>query len=96
MVATTACILNSVSIKELSIVFVTDCVVSSREQGGEHKISRGFVPQVVRSTLWAADPEMRQLIGRYLGQQGRAVVAYKTEALQHLPFRHDSSVKREI
>jgi len=55
--------------------------------GGEHKIARGFMPTVVHSAHWIADPTMRALIGRHLEMQGDAVAAYRDEAAEHLPFR---------
>jgi predicted N-acyltransferase len=55
--------------------------------GGEHKIARGFIPTVVHSMHWIADPVMRRLIGQHLEQQGHAVTAYRDEASDHLPFR---------
>lgn len=55
--------------------------------GGEHKIARGFVPTVVRSWHWIADPGIRGLIGRHLQRQAEGVAAYRDEAAGHLPFR---------
>jgi predicted N-acyltransferase len=55
--------------------------------GGEHKIARGFTPTVVHSAHWIADPAMRVLISRHLAQQSGAVLAYRDEAADHLPFR---------
>jgi len=55
--------------------------------GGEHKIARGFVPTMVHSHHWIADPKMRRLIGQHLEQQGDAYAAYREEAAEHLPFR---------
>lgn len=57
--------------------------------GGEHKIARGFMPTVVQSLHWIADPSMRAMIGRHLERQGGAMHAYRDEAAEHLPFRHD-------
>jgi len=59
--------------------------------GGEHKIARGFVPTMVHSRHWIADPTMRQLIGHHLQQQGDAYSAYRDEAAEHLPFRNESA-----
>lgn len=55
--------------------------------GGEHKIARGFVPSVVHSAHWIADPAMRQLLQRHLAVQRREVSAYREDAARHLPFR---------
>jgi len=54
--------------------------------GGEHKIARGFMPTVVYSLHWIADPAMRRMIARHLELQGSAVEAYRDEAAEHLPF----------
>ena len=55
--------------------------------GGEHKIARGFVPTMVHSSHWIADPVMRELIAQHLERQGSAVEGYRDEATDHLPFR---------
>lgn len=55
--------------------------------GGEHKIARGFTPTVVHSLHWIGDPVMREMIARHLERQGDAVVEYRDEAADHLPFR---------
>ena len=59
--------------------------------GGEHKIARGFVPTMVHSLHWIADPTMHRLIGRHLEQQGDAYANYRDEAAEHLPFRRESN-----
>ncbi|HZX32215.1 MAG TPA: GNAT family N-acetyltransferase [Rhodocyclaceae bacterium] len=58
--------------------------------GGEHKIGRGFVPTVVRSCHWIADPAIRRLISQHLVRQRAAIVEYRDEAATHLPFRADA------
>ena len=55
--------------------------------GGEHKVSRGFEPTVVRSCHWIEDERMRHLIGDYLHRHRESVSAYAAEASSHLPFR---------
>ncbi|MBL8399279.1 MAG: GNAT family N-acetyltransferase [Candidatus Accumulibacter sp.] len=55
--------------------------------GGEHKLARGFVPTVVRSAHWIADPQMRGILAAHLERQRVAVAAYRDEADAHLPFR---------
>ena len=55
--------------------------------GGEHKVSRGFEPTIVRSCHWIEDARMRQLIGQHLERQWPAIVHYAAEAATHLPFR---------
>ncbi|WP_301103106.1 GNAT family N-acetyltransferase [Propionivibrio sp.] len=60
--------------------------------GGEHKIARGFTPTLVHSAHWIVDPAMRELIGRHLERQGSAVVAYRDDANDHLPFRYAAAL----
>lgn len=60
--------------------------------GGEHKIGRGFLPTVVRSCHWIADPGIRRLIGQHLVRQRAAIVEYRDEAATHLPFRAGPNV----
>ena len=55
--------------------------------GGEHKIARGFTPQIVQSAHWIPDPEMRRMIASHLERQKGGVAAYRDEASAHLPFR---------
>jgi predicted N-acyltransferase len=57
--------------------------------GGEHKIARGFIPTIVKSLHWIADPAMRQLIGRHLERQGGTMQEYRDDAAEHLPFRRE-------
>ena len=57
--------------------------------GGEHKLSRGFTPTVVRSAHWIDDPGMRELLARHLSLQGQALAGYREQAAAHLPFRRD-------
>lgn len=59
--------------------------------GGEHKVSRGFAPTIVRSCHWIEDARMRQLIGQFLERNRDAVIAYADEAAQHLPFKEISA-----
>ena len=55
--------------------------------GGEHKIARGFAPQIVRSAHWIADPAMRRIIAPHLARQQDGVGAYRDDAATHLPYR---------
>jgi uncharacterized protein len=59
--------------------------------GGEHKVTRGFVPTIVRSCHWIEDTRMRHLIGQFLERNRNAVIAYADEAAQHLPFKTNSA-----
>ena len=54
---------------------------------GEHKISRGFEPQLTWSAHYLADSRFRAAIGDYLEREAPAVEAYLSEAGRHTPFR---------
>ncbi|NMF90655.1 GNAT family N-acetyltransferase [Aromatoleum petrolei] len=55
--------------------------------GGEHKLARGFTPQIVRSAHWIANPQMRRVIAPHLQRQKLDVAAWQDDARNHLPFR---------
>lgn len=55
--------------------------------GGDHKIARGFTPQIVRSAHWIPDPQIRSLIAPHLERQKVGMTAYHDDARSHLPFR---------
>jgi len=54
---------------------------------GEHKVSRGFVPQKTWSTHWIVDPRFRAAIGDYLRREGTHMDEYAREIQKHVPFR---------
>jgi len=54
---------------------------------GEHKVSRGFVPQKTCSTHWIVDPRFRAAIGDYLRREGAHMDEYAREIQKHVPFR---------
>jgi len=54
---------------------------------GEHKISRGFEPVTTYSAHWIKDPQFATAIERYVGQESEAMVDYKSDAAQQLPFK---------
>lgn len=54
---------------------------------GEHKVSRGFVPQKTWSMHWIVDPRFRAAIGDYLRREGAHVDDYASEIAQHVPYR---------
>ncbi|MDQ1093231.1 putative N-acyltransferase [Xanthomonas sacchari] len=57
---------------------------------GQHKIARGFLPRLVRSRHWIADPGFRVPLAEWCAQE-RADVRQHAAALQrHSPFRHDA------
>jgi predicted N-acyltransferase len=54
---------------------------------GEHKVSRGFVPQKTCSTHWIVDSRFRAAIGDYLRREGLHMDEYAREIEKHVPFR---------
>jgi uncharacterized protein len=55
--------------------------------GGDHKISRGFVPAQTRSMHWIVDPRFRDAIADYLEREGSQVERYTDEVGRHVPYR---------
>ncbi|HET9474232.1 MAG TPA: GNAT family N-acetyltransferase [Steroidobacteraceae bacterium] len=54
---------------------------------GEHKVSRGFVPQRTWSMHWIVDARFRRAIGDYLRREAAHVDHYAREISQHVPYR---------
>ena len=56
---------------------------------GEHKISRGFVPEATWSAHWLKHPQFFSAIGRYLDEERRHVDRYMAAVDAHSPYRHE-------
>jgi uncharacterized protein len=54
---------------------------------GEHKVSRGFEPQLTWSAHFIADRQFRTAIAQYLEREGAAVENYALEVQEHVPYR---------
>lgn len=54
---------------------------------GEHKLSRGLLPQATYSAHWIARPEFADAIDRFLHEESRHVHAYLDELNEHSPFK---------
>jgi len=54
---------------------------------GEHKILRGFEPEITWSLHWLADGRFQRAIADFCEQEARAVQAYQREARCLLPYR---------
>jgi len=54
---------------------------------GEHKIARGFLPAIVRSRHWIADPGFREPLARWCAQERESVRGYAAGLAAHSPFR---------
>jgi predicted N-acyltransferase len=59
---------------------------------GDHKISRGYLPEPVYSAHWIADPALREPVARFLREERRGVegeIEWLTDAFS--PFRRGDS-----
>ena len=54
---------------------------------GRHKIARGFLPTLVRSRHWIADPRFARAIGDWCAQERQAVREQLAALHGHSPFR---------
>ena len=54
---------------------------------GEHKVSRGFGPELTWSAHWIADPRFARAIGDYLRREALAVDEYAAQIADHVPFK---------
>ncbi len=54
---------------------------------GEHKLSRGMLPEATYSAHWIARPEFADAIHRFLDAETHHVQAYLDELQEHSPFR---------
>ncbi len=55
--------------------------------GGEHKLSRGFLPVTTRSAHWLAHPQFAQAVEKYLKQETKAISDYVDELNERSPFK---------
>ncbi|WP_233862632.1 GNAT family N-acetyltransferase [Paraburkholderia adhaesiva] len=54
---------------------------------GEHKMARGFMPTVTRSTHWLAHPAFADAVSRFLDDEKHHIHSYVDELNEHNPFR---------
>lgn len=54
---------------------------------GEHKIPRGFIPTLTRSSHWLASDAFRQPIERHVEQERGAVAYYMENVRAHSPYK---------
>ena len=54
---------------------------------GEHKLARGFLPTLVRSRHWIADPDFARAIGAWCAEEAVAIRRYGDLLSSHTPFR---------
>jgi predicted N-acyltransferase len=56
--------------------------------GGEHKLSRGFMPVTTHSAHWLAHPQFAQAVENYLKNEADAISEYMDELNERSPFKH--------
>jgi predicted N-acyltransferase len=56
---------------------------------GEHKLARGFLPTLVHSRHWIADPAFAEAIGHWCVEEADSVRRYASQLASHSPFRAD-------
>jgi uncharacterized protein len=54
---------------------------------GEHKMARGFMPTVTRSTHWLAHPAFSDAVAHFLDNETNHINAYVDELREHNPFK---------
>ncbi|MGH8078122.1 MAG: GNAT family N-acetyltransferase [Lysobacter sp.] len=54
---------------------------------GEHKLARGFMPVLVRSRHWIAQPEFRNALRDWCAQEAASVRRYAARLGEHSPFK---------
>ncbi|WP_425491585.1 GNAT family N-acetyltransferase [Cognatiluteimonas sedimenti] len=54
---------------------------------GEHKLARGFLPSLVRSRHWIADPAFAAALAPWCAQEARSVRQYASALAAHSPYR---------
>ena len=56
---------------------------------GEHKVSRGFLPEKTRSGHYIREAAFRDAIAEFLTRETRWLDEYRDELMQHSPYRRD-------
>lgn len=60
---------------------------------GEHKVPRGFIPTLTRSSHWLASPAFQQAVRQHTLYEQRSVADYMQSVYAHLPYREDFVAK---
>jgi predicted N-acyltransferase len=58
---------------------------------GEHKVARGFLPELTRSRHWLADAAIAGILASWCAQEHTANLRYRDRVLQHTPFREPAA-----
>ncbi|MDP2805453.1 MAG: GNAT family N-acetyltransferase [Gallionellaceae bacterium] len=59
---------------------------------GEHKLSRGFLPETTWSAHWIADPRFANAVEDFLQRESRGVAMYIDELNEHSPFKQQADI----
>lgn len=59
---------------------------------GEHKVARGFVPTLTRSSHWLVANPFQQAIERYAQHEQAAIADYMQSCRQHLPYKDVTNI----
>ncbi len=59
---------------------------------GRHKIARGFLPTLVRSRHWIADPRFAAALQGWCAEERNAVGQHLVQLMAHSPFRAEAPV----
>ncbi|MCK5664553.1 MAG: N-acetyltransferase, partial [Thiotrichaceae bacterium] len=54
---------------------------------GEHKIARGFIPCLTKSSHFLTEPHFKASIEQYIEHEQNNVVQYMQQLNQHLPYK---------
>ncbi|OMH33639.1 GNAT family N-acetyltransferase [Motiliproteus sp. MSK22-1] len=54
---------------------------------GEHKLLRGFEPEITHSLHWIKDPRLSDAVEKWLAEERKHVGLYQQQARQHLPYK---------
>jgi len=54
---------------------------------GEHKVARGFLPELTYSAHWIRHPAFREAIGRFIDEEKLAIEAHFAAWKEHSPYR---------
>lgn len=56
---------------------------------GEHKVARGFIPTLTRSSHWLASPAFQQAVRQHTTYEQGSVAEYMQSVYEHLPYRDE-------
>ena len=58
---------------------------------GEHKIARGFIPVITRSSHWLKDELYQDAIQQFCAHERKAIAQYKQQLEQSIPYKKENS-----